>query len=583
MTLRPPARLCVGLAARALTLALLGAASGPAFAEEKPSALDACLDAEFSDPLPDLLEVCLEAAPLAETDEARSAVAMALALSYLAADDMAQGRAAADKAVALWPSPAAYMVQGVLAFRAGDPAAARASAEAGLRLAPRDSDLVRLRVLARAEAGEHGALRADLERLHRLDPADAAVTQALLKAYIARGDSRAADDLIARAQAGGPAPGLLVIRAEGRYLRQDWTGTISDLDAVIALHPLPYPHALRGLARARLGDEAGAWTDLEAVGAPGTVNGPTAVIAALVAQKLGLADLALGFIEVALAVAQPADRPTLLIRRAQLLSDQGDLDGARAAAEEALRLAPDFADAWRAWGLILRGTDAAAALEAFRRAAALSPRDDGIALDLAYAVEEAGDLKGAEAAFRRLLARHPADPLVLTALATNLLRQGRGPEALALSRRAFALAPDDAEVLIVHGEALFTQGQLEAALQMTDRMATLDADTAYSRLLAAVARRQLGQYEAALREADAGLAFAPDDAALMKEKGVVYYQLDDLLSALDWAQKALAADPRNAEALYLRGLVREEMGESAAAAADIAAAIALDPALADPS
>jgi tetratricopeptide (TPR) repeat protein len=129
------------------------------------------------------------------------------------------------------------------------------------------------------------------------------------------------------------------------------------------------------------------------------------------------------------ALALPLDpRLTLAacLNLAGLLLEAGELEDAAALCRQATAAAPAIAQGWSQLGLVERRRGAiAAAIEAYRRAMALDPRQAATQQNLAVALLLGGDIPGCRAAFRQAIAL--------------LEGEGRREEARALARQAASM------------------------------------------------------------------------------------------------------------------------------------------------
>jgi Flp pilus assembly protein TadD len=144
------------------------------------------------------------------------------------------------------------------------------------------------------------------------------------------------------------------------------------------------------------------------------------------------------------------------------LIDLGQFDDARAAAEGALKLNPNYAKAHTNLGVILeRQNQTEASIASYRRAIEADPHDASGHANLAVALHNKGDLDEALAASRRAVALAPHHPLLHTNLAGVLHNKGEIDEALAVSHRAVALAPEHPLVRFNHSHLLLMCGDFQ--------------------------------------------------------------------------------------------------------------------------
>ena len=136
------------------------------------------------------------------------------------------------------------------------------------------------------------------------------------------------------------------------------------------------------------------------------------------------------------------DRPTPHRFAARIYEDMGAIDLAAEAAERAAERAPGDGDAWQRLGrLRLRLGDRRAAIDALERARRLEPTVEGL-LDLALALQLAGDVGGEVSACEQATILAPDDPAAWSRYAHALARTDRVSECLRACDRALELGPD---------------------------------------------------------------------------------------------------------------------------------------------
>jgi Flp pilus assembly protein TadD len=127
--------------------------------------------------------------------------------------------------------------------------------------------------------------------------------------------------------------------------------------------------------------------------------------------------------------------------------EAGRLDASLKQLEEAVRLAPDQAEAHNNLGEARRrvGGDLAGAIAEFREAARLAPKNDVVQFNLANTLGDHGDLEEAIVHFRLGLALNPGVADAHNNLGVALASLGQIDEALAHFREALAIQPDYAD------------------------------------------------------------------------------------------------------------------------------------------
>ena len=326
-------------------------------------------------------------------------------------------------------------------------------------------------------------------------------------------------------------------------------------------------------------------------------------------------DAAEAHLEAAQALTPQSIKP--LLAKADLLAAQGQLDDALAACDRAAELKPlSGAPLYRKAELLRNsGTPEARSANLPRAEAALrgalehepghlqslaglcelllsqhrideaetllrSARDAGAAstqldIDLAYVLQEKGDLSGAAQAFSRALQREPRNFKALSGFGSMCLRANQNPLAENLLRQALAVTPGavtERENLAI---ALARMNRSDEAIALLKECrthaASLSVELNLERML--IAAHRFTDASAALREALANPAFS--------EKQLIRLKLDlawmlatcpdaatrNGAEALRLAQKisAVAANAEQAEALGVLAAAQAETGDFAGA------------------
>lgn len=170
-----------------------------------------------------------------------------------------------------------------------------------------------------------------------------------------------------------------------------------------------------------------------------------------------------------LRIENPADRLRAQIRRAGLLSRQGQLEAALALIQaQPDQTANDVALKRSAQVQLLNEHQQfARARDLLQASLAEQPDDPDLVYELAMVHEKLGELDHMERLLRQLIAARPNDPQAYNALGYALAdRHLRLPEAKALITQAVALAPDDAFISDSLAWVEFRLGNLETARQL---------------------------------------------------------------------------------------------------------------------
>ena len=183
---------------------------------------------------------------------------------------------------------------------------------------------------------------------------------------------------------------------------------------------------------------------------------------------------------------------------------------AEAASGRARELGPSLADVDTTLGeLRLHAGNAAGAIDAFRRALAVSPTSYASRLGLARALGAAGNGPEAEKTFRQAIDLQPTYWGGYSKLAGFYYSRGRYADAAAAFRRVTELTPDSAMALSNLGGAYFLAGDLEKALAAFQRSLALEP-TASAQSNIGTAEFFLGNYGQAADAFERATKLTPD-------------------------------------------------------------------------
>jgi tetratricopeptide (TPR) repeat protein len=372
--------------------------------------------------------------------------------------------------------------------------------------------------------GELSLAQQEADTAEGLAPGDAHARLVLATVAARRGDRVRAEQMLEALAREGVPP---AVAARAMLLRLDLlleSGRAHD--ALVAAEALDREHPqvsavknLLGLSRAAVGDRAGAREAFQRA-----------------------------------AALDPRDASPL-VNLARLSREEGDLAAARTTLERALAVAPDHAEAWLAYGVVLMDLRAPEARHALVRAGALAPDDAApyVAqgnLDLAE-----GNLPGAIESFRQALAREPEHPTAQTNLGIALARRGDRAGALDAFECATRRAPQQGEAWNGLGAMRLAEGDAERAvgpLQQATVLLPHDPNPALNLGRALEALRRWDDAARAFREA---LRRDPDNEVAVRHLvqlnpscrlSVVSCQLSVVSATVERAQRATRAPAQQA-------------------------------------
>jgi tetratricopeptide (TPR) repeat protein len=120
--------------------------------------------------------------------------------------------------------------------------------------------------------------------------------------------------------------------------------------------------------------------------------------------------------------------------------------------------------AWLSLAHVLEASKPQEALEAYRQAAAVQPKDPEPHIAAGLLLERQKDLSGAEKEYQQVAALDPQSVEAMTALANIYMRTKRFPEAESTLRGLAQRRPDDAGIHLQLGRVLAASGKTEDAI-----------------------------------------------------------------------------------------------------------------------
>jgi tetratricopeptide (TPR) repeat protein len=203
-------------------------------------------------------------------------------------------------------------------------------------------------------------------------------------------------------------------------------------------------------------------------------------------------------------------RARALLTRGLARRKSGDLDGARADLERALKAGDAAPATWLALGDVrLEQGDPAAAAVCFRSALAAAPDSPEACLKLGSVLRGAGSLDEALAVLRRAYELAPQAPGTLRALFDVLLQVDNYGKARVLAENAAARDPASYEARLLLGRALQKLNEPERALECYETARRMRADDAELYDMRGSTYQELGRLEEAFADYERALALRP--------------------------------------------------------------------------
>jgi tetratricopeptide (TPR) repeat protein len=210
--------------------------------------------------------------------------------------------------------------------------------------------------------------------------------------------------------------------------------------------------------------------------------------------------------------------------RAKVHTDLSEVEQASADLKEAVRLKPDFAEAWSDLGQARKTLqDDAGALAAFKRAVALSPSDPIVLTRLGSEYLEQGQVRLAIQNLQKSYRIEPKDQTTLNSLQAALRQNGQLEQAQKVKQELVeVLRARDASTqnqlnaarINNEGGALEKSGDLAGAAEKYRAAVEMDPRHTEVRVNYAVALLKLGKWKPGLTELRKAMRQRPDDAVL---------------------------------------------------------------------
>ena len=290
----------------------------------------------------------------------------------------------------------------------------------------------------------------------------------------------------------------------------------------------------------------------------------------------GHPDAALALLEQAIAAV--ADEPRYQFVLGQALQALRRWDKAIGAYESALKLQPDFLDAWNNLGICrqLSGQLPQAAT-AYRQALLLESRNAGLMANLGTVLREMGELPESVELLRAAADLEPTVASHSLNLGIAYWNQGNFTQAERTLNETLARAPHDPEVAFNLGNALHGLGRQREAIDRYRQALQLRPDYADALINLGNVHTELGEFAAGMEAYEAALRARPDSVVALNNAAVLMRTLGHIDDAETTLHRALKLDPGNAALHDTLGNVYKDGGDLDAAIASFRQSLELDP------
>jgi len=252
-----------------------------------------------------------------------------------------------------------------------------------------------------------------------------------------------------------------------------------------------------------------------------------------------------------------------------VLLKKGDLNGARKAFDEALKLKPDHRDALVNLGVVLkRGNDYAGAIKHYRQALKKVPRDPLIMNNLIVSYRLNKQYAEAEKTGHRLLARAPSNVEAYKNMTLIYYDQGKYEMAellcinagkmLEKQREKDKTIKDDPGIYNNLGMIYMKMGKVREALDQFGKALKVDPNSINALINTGAIAHSYRDYGRAIASYDKVLKLQPQNPIALKGLAYAYFGLGGTNrkladKAVEYFQKVSKADPKDLKILFMLG------------------------------
>jgi tetratricopeptide (TPR) repeat protein len=260
------------------------------------------------------------------------------------------------------------------------------------------------------------------------------------------------------------------------------------------------------------------------------------------------------------ATAGP-DNPAVLVGRARVYNETGvDIDTALEDLNKAIRLKPDFSEAFRQRGMLYRDhkENKPQALKDFNEAIRLAKGNHEASNAYESRAESYalwGDKDKALQDYTKAISFN-GNGVVFCYLERGKIfsEQEDYASAIADFTQAIRLKPDDADSFFERGEAYWLQDNHRDALKDLNKAIELNAANADYFCFRGLIWAEEEEYEQAIADFTESINLDPEDGTAFYERGMAYMAMEDYTTAIDNFNEALQRDPDDNGFILQRGI-----------------------------
>lgn len=263
---------------------------------------------------------------------------------------------------------------------------------------------------------------------------------------------------------------------------------------------------------------------------------------------------------------------------AAIHATQGDAHSAEAAYREAIRIKPDYAEAYNNLGVLHdqqnRREEAA---RCFHTAISLNPAYANAHFSLGNLLQRTGNDRLAEHHYRKATTLNPNYANAFCNLGVLLQKRHAYSESRLALEKALELQPGDVEILTNLGYTLQACGKVDEAISHYEHAIRLRPDLAEAWNNLGMVHDEQGRHSAAAQAFQRALALKPDYAEAMSNLGHVYHNLKRYDQAVHWYRNAIQCRVNYLNAYDSLSVTYKTLGDWQASNAVLQQALAIDP------
>jgi tetratricopeptide (TPR) repeat protein len=268
----------------------------------------------------------------------------------------------------------------------------------------------------------------------------------------------------------------------------------------------------------------------------------------------------------------------LMLQQAIQAFENGNLDSADLMLKGLLQVDAKNLPALHVLGLIKAGQGRyQESADYLGKAARLNPNDASIQYNLAKALMDCGDDRGALPNHKKAVELNPKNPQAWLNYGKSTFNLGRHDDALSYYDLALRLNPNSYEAWSNKGFVLYALERFTESYQAFERALTLNPNHFEALNNQGIALHALGRYEEALSEYDKALSIKSSYWEALINKGITFHSLKLDNNALLSFDAALNLNPDSPQAWFNRGLLLFSQKNYDEALSDYDKALAINP------